>query len=115
MVNAAKIVKNIRDQMSLPKAAEPVVVEALAAGVVPLVADFGGPGDTVRPDVGFKVPLTNESEVVSQMEKHLGELVHHRNLLYQLRERSMSYVREALTWEAKGPASAVTRESCIGS
>lgn len=84
-----------------------VVVEALAAGAVPFVADFGGPGDTVRPDVGFKVPLTNESDVVSQMEGFLGELVHNRNLLHQLREQGISYVRECLTWEAK--AQAVTR------
>ncbi len=48
-----------------------VVVEALAAGAVPFVADFGGPGDTVRPDVGFKVSLTNEADVVSQLERSL--------------------------------------------
>jgi glycosyltransferase involved in cell wall biosynthesis len=84
-----------------------VVVEALAAGAVPLVADFGGPGDTVRPDVGFKVSLTNEEEVVAQMKEFLGELVHDRNLLGRLREQGMRYVSECLTWEAK--ARAVTR------
>jgi glycosyltransferase involved in cell wall biosynthesis len=84
-----------------------VVVEALAAGAVPLVADFGGPGDTVRPDVGFKVSLTNESEVVSQMEAFLVELARDRNLLDRLREQGMTYARESLTWDAK--AQAVTR------
>ena len=78
-----------------------VVFEALAAGAVPLVADFGGPGDTVRPDVGFKVSLTNEKDVVSQMERVLGELVHDRNLLDRLRKQGMSYALEYLTWEAK--------------
>ena len=39
-----------------------VVFEALAVGAVPVVADFGGPGDIVHPEVGYKVPLTNESE-----------------------------------------------------
>lgn len=81
-----------------------VVVEALAAGVVPFVADFGGPGDTVRPDVGFKVALTSESEVVSQLERFLDQLVQDRSLLHQLRERGISYVRECLTWEAKAEA-----------
>jgi len=78
-----------------------VVVEALAAGVVPLVADFGGPGDTVRPDVGFKVRLTNESEVVSELERFLVELTHNRDLLERLRERGMAFVRENMTWDAK--------------
>ena len=35
-----------------------VVFEALAVGTVPVVVDFGGPGDIVLPDVGYKVPLT---------------------------------------------------------
>jgi glycosyltransferase involved in cell wall biosynthesis len=78
-----------------------VVVEALAAGVVPLVADFGGPGDTVRPDVGFKVRLTNESEVVSELERFLVDLTHDRDLLERLRQCGMAYVRENMTWDAK--------------
>jgi glycosyltransferase involved in cell wall biosynthesis len=78
-----------------------VVFEALALGAVPLVADFGGPGDIVHPEVGRKLSLTNESDVVSQMEKALAELVHNRNLLDRLRQQGMAYARECLTWEAK--------------
>jgi glycosyltransferase involved in cell wall biosynthesis len=84
-----------------------VVFEALAVGAVPLVADFGGPGDIVHPEVGFKVTLTNENDVVSQMEAVLAELVHNRALLDQLRRRGMAYARERLTWDAK--AQIVTR------
>jgi glycosyltransferase involved in cell wall biosynthesis len=78
-----------------------VVFEALAAGAVPVVADFGGPGDIVHPEVGYKVPLTNEIDVVAQMEKILTELAHNRNRLEQLRRQGMAYVRECLTWDAK--------------
>jgi glycosyltransferase involved in cell wall biosynthesis len=78
-----------------------VVFEALALGSVPVVVDFGGPGDIVHADVGYKVPLTNESDVVTQMEKALAELVHNRSLLEQLRQQGMAYARERLTWEAK--------------
>jgi len=78
-----------------------VVFEALATGAVPVVADFGGPGDIVHPEVGYKVPLTNESEFVSQMEKILTELAHNRDRLEQLRRQGMTYVRECLTWDAK--------------
>jgi glycosyltransferase involved in cell wall biosynthesis len=78
-----------------------VIFEALACGAVPVVADFGGPGDIVHPEVGYKVPLTNESDFVAQMEKILAELVNDRSLLERLRRQGMSYARKRLTWEAK--------------
>jgi glycosyltransferase involved in cell wall biosynthesis len=78
-----------------------VVFEALALGAVPVVADFGGPGDIVYPEVGRKVSLTNESDVVSQLERILAEFVHDRDLLERLRQQGMSYAQECLTWEAK--------------
>jgi len=78
-----------------------VVFEALAAGAVPIVADFGGPGDTVNSDIGYRVPLVNENDLVSQMEKILTSLAHDRDLLNQLRGRGMAYAREYLTWDAK--------------
>jgi glycosyltransferase involved in cell wall biosynthesis len=84
-----------------------VVFEALATGAVPVVADFGGPGDIVNSELGYKVPLTNESDFVTQMEKILTELARNRNQLERLRRQGMAYVRERLTWEAK--AQAVTR------
>lgn len=78
-----------------------VVFEALGCGAVPVVTDFGGPGDIVHPGVGYKVRLTNENDVVSQMESALGELVRDRDLLERLRKQGMSYARERLTWDAK--------------
>ena len=78
-----------------------VVFEALAAGAVPMVADFGGPGDTVHPGVGFKVPLASEDDLVSQMEKILTELAENRDLLNRYRQQGMAYARENLTWDAK--------------
>jgi len=84
-----------------------VVFEALATGAVPLVVDFGGPGDIVHPEVGYKVPLTNEAEMVLQMEKILADLARNRHVLNRIRQRGMSYAQECLTWEAK--AQSVTK------
>jgi glycosyltransferase involved in cell wall biosynthesis len=78
-----------------------IIFESLATGAVPVVADFGGPGDIVRPDVGYKVPLTNENDVVAQIEKILTELVNNREHLEQLRRQAIVYARERLTWDAK--------------
>ncbi len=81
-----------------------VVFEALAAGAVPIVVDFGGPGDIVHPAVGYKVPLTNEADVVSNIENILRDLAGNRELLEGLRKQGMSYARERLTWDAKAQA-----------
>ena|SRR5436309_7181867 len=84
-----------------------VVFEALGTGAVPVVADFGGPGYIVHPEVGYKVPLKNESDMVAQMERILTELAQNRDRLEQLRRQGMAYVQERLTWDAK--AQTVTR------
>jgi glycosyltransferase involved in cell wall biosynthesis len=78
-----------------------VVFEALAAGAVPVVVDFGGPGDTVHPNVGYKVPMSNESDMVSQIEKVLVDLAGDRDHLNRLRQQGVTYARECLTWDAK--------------
>jgi glycosyltransferase involved in cell wall biosynthesis len=77
------------------------VFVALASGAVPVVVDFGGPGDIVYPEVGCKATLTNENDVVAQMERILNELAHNRPRVEQLRRQGMTYARERLTWEAK--------------
>ena len=78
-----------------------VVFEALASGAVPVVVDFGGPGDTVRPGVGYKVRLTNEADVVSQIQEVLANCAQDRDLLERMRNRAVSYARETLSWDAK--------------
>jgi glycosyltransferase involved in cell wall biosynthesis len=78
-----------------------VVFEALASGTVPVVADFGGAADIVHPNVGYKVPMTNPTEMVSQMEKILTSLQQDRELLNRLRQQGTAYARECLTWDAK--------------
>jgi colanic acid/amylovoran biosynthesis glycosyltransferase len=78
-----------------------VVFEALATGAVPVVADFGGPGDIVHSDVGFKVPVTDENDMVIQIQKVLVGLARDRELLNRLRQHGIAYARERLTWEAK--------------
>jgi glycosyltransferase involved in cell wall biosynthesis len=102
----SEVFKRLRlaDVMVFPSVHEfggAVVFEALAAGAVPVVADFGGPGDIVHPGIGYKVPLTSENHVTSQIEKILIGLSQDRGLLNRLRQEGMFYAHEHLTWEAK--------------
>src|SRR6266513_1141054 len=105
-VSHAEVLNRLRsaDVMVFPSVRDfgaGVVFEALAAGAIPVVADFGGPGDIVHPEVGYKVPLTNESDFVAKMERILMELAHNRDRLERLRWQGMAYVKESLTWDAK--------------
>ena len=78
-----------------------VVFEALAAGSVPVVVDFGGPGDIVNSEIGFKVPFSNETDVVLGIEKILETLANDEGLLHRLQDRGVLFARKQLTWEAK--------------
>jgi glycosyltransferase involved in cell wall biosynthesis len=91
-----------------------VVFEALASGAVPVVVDFGGPGDIVHPQVGYKVPLTNASDIVERLEKILLNLSENRDLLDRLRRQGMLYARESLTWDAKAHSTTQVLNWAIG-
>ena len=91
-----------------------VVFEALASGPVPVILDWGGPGDIVHPEVGYKVPPSNEEEVVLQIERILSDLAGNRDLLYRLRQQGLSYARECLTWDAKAQATTQVLNWVVG-
>jgi glycosyltransferase involved in cell wall biosynthesis len=78
-----------------------VVFEALALGVVPVVVDYGGPGDTVHPEVGYKVTLTNEKDMILKIENILSILSKDRQHLARLQGNGMTYAKERLSWEGK--------------
>jgi glycosyltransferase involved in cell wall biosynthesis len=78
-----------------------VVFEALGLGAVPVVADFGGPGDIVTPEVGYRIELTNEADFVQKLESVLKRLAHDSDQLQILRANGIAYARERLTWQGK--------------
>jgi glycosyltransferase involved in cell wall biosynthesis len=78
-----------------------VIFEALGVGAVPVVADFGGPGDVVSSDIGYKLPLIDEGDLVSRLEAVLTHLSDDRNHLETLRRQGMAHAREHLTWDGK--------------
>ena len=81
-----------------------VVFEALALGAVPVVADFGGPGDIVTPEVGYKIGLTSEADFVRKLATVLDRLALDSDHRETLRQHGMAYAREHLTWEGKARA-----------
>jgi len=118
-LSQAEVLKRLRsaDVMVFPSLRDfggGVVFEGLATGAVPLVVDFGGPGDIVNPEVGYKVALTNEGDIVSDLEKILMDLVGNRDRLNRIRQQGMSYAREHLTWEEKAQSTTRVLNWAVG-
>ena len=78
-----------------------VIFEALALGAVPVVADFGGPGDIVTPQVGYRIALVDETDLVTRLEVILNCLAADRTHLKNLRQNGMKYAGEQLTGTAR--------------
>lgn len=78
-----------------------VVFEALATGAVPVVSDYGGPGDIVHEGIGFKIPLSNEEQAVRFIRDTLQTLHRNRGRLMELSLKGQAYARDQLTWDGK--------------
>lgn len=78
-----------------------VVLEAMALGVVPVVVDYGGPGELVTEDVGFKIPLGTRAEIVASLRARLGEIASRPEALPTLSRAAAARVRENYTWARK--------------
>jgi glycosyltransferase involved in cell wall biosynthesis len=78
-----------------------VVIEAMATGLVPIVVDYGGPGELVTEATGFRLPLRRREEIVAALSERLASIVADPSVLPGLaaaaRARAMTY----FTWSAK--------------
>lgn len=82
-----------------------VVLEAMAFGVVPVVVDYGGPGEIVDDSCGFRLPLASSEETATHITEVLRELLQSKERFEQLSTGSRERIRNAYTWEAKARAS----------
>ncbi len=80
------------------------VLEAMALGLVPVIVDYGGPGELVSADRGIKVPLTDRAGIVRALAEALDELARDRSRLLQLGSQARAWTLRHLTWAAKAAA-----------
>ena len=52
-----------------------VVLESMSLGLVPVVVDYGGPGELVSPTTGFAVPIGTRNEIVSRFRDVFERLI----------------------------------------
>jgi glycosyltransferase involved in cell wall biosynthesis len=68
---------------SLRDSAGLTLTEAMLAGCVPVVADGGGPGIMVTEDCGFKVPVLNREQMISQLAATITTIDRDRKVILE--------------------------------
>lgn len=78
-----------------------VVVEAMALGLVPLVLDYGGPGELVSPSTGFAIPMGSRQQVIERLRAALRRLAGEPSLIRPIGRRARERALTLFTWDAK--------------
>ena len=78
-----------------------VVLEAMALGLVPIVVDYGGPGELVTETTGYKVPIGSRDQIVNCFRTRLAELSSRPEQLANLGQHARQRVMQTFTWPAK--------------
>jgi glycosyltransferase involved in cell wall biosynthesis len=78
-----------------------VVLEAMMLGLVPIVVNYGGPGELVTDSTGYRVPLGSREEIITGFRARLEALTRDPGGLREMGARARARVMRSFTWEAK--------------
>jgi glycosyltransferase involved in cell wall biosynthesis len=78
-----------------------VVLEAMSLGLVPVVVNYGGPGEIVSQATGFAVPMGTRDKIVSRFRVVLEQLVADPSIIRPMGLRAQARVLRSFTWSAK--------------
>jgi glycosyltransferase involved in cell wall biosynthesis len=78
-----------------------VVVEAMALGVTPIVANYGGPADLVDVKTGILVPFHDEKSLIEGFRSAIADVIKAPEQLNVLGDAAREKVAQNLTWDAK--------------
>ncbi len=90
-----------------------VVLEAMALGVVPIVVDYGGPGELVDAEVGYSIPIGNREALANSFRTAVEKLLSDTRLVSELAARSLARVKERHTWDRKAEQIQLIYESLL--
>jgi glycosyltransferase involved in cell wall biosynthesis len=78
-----------------------VVMEAMALGLAPIVADYAGPAEIVDENTGIRVPFSDESSLMEGMKRVIKEIILCPEIVERIGKAARKKVFANLTWEAK--------------
>ena len=77
------------------------MIEAMALGLVPIVVDYGGPGETVTDQTGFRLRLGSRESLVADASALLADLSEGRHDLAKMAASASKRVSSLYTWDQK--------------
>ncbi len=78
-----------------------VVLEAMALGLVPVVVNYGGPGEHVTDETGFRVPLGPRETMVVAFRDILATLADSPERVRPMGTKARERVYRLFTWDVK--------------
>ena len=78
-----------------------VVLEAMALGVVPVIADYAGPGELVDDATGFRIPMGRRADLVAGLRARLEAIAADPAVLPAMAAAGQARVMRDFTWAAK--------------
>jgi starch synthase len=78
-----------------------VVLEAMALGQVPVVVDYGGPGELVPPGTGFALPMAPRAQLIQTLRDTFTRLLQDPAATAAMGRAAQEYVYRNFTWSAK--------------
>lgn len=101
---AVNDVLSTTDFLALPSIREfggGVVIEAMALGVAPIVADYAGPGELVGEGTGIRVSFHDEASLTAGFRNALARIIETPPILDDIGRAAALHARTYMTWEAK--------------
>ncbi len=78
-----------------------VALEAMALGLVPIVVDYGGPGEIVTPSTGVALPMGSRGDIIAAMRAALERLIADPAGIRAMGVRGRERVMRSFTWDVK--------------
>lgn len=78
-----------------------VVLEAMALGLVPVVLNYGGPGELVPPGTGYALPMGPRADIIRQLQECFDRMLGAPEELEAMGRRGQEHVLRNFTWDAK--------------
>ncbi|HVR86036.1 MAG TPA: glycosyltransferase family 4 protein [Planctomycetota bacterium] len=105
-VNQSEVHRHLAeaDVMAFPSIREfggAVALEAMISGAVPIVMNYGGPGELVTASTGYLLEMGSRPAIVEQLRGVLGKVAADPDQLVPRRRAGVRRVRTRFTWLAK--------------
>lgn len=77
------------------------VLEAMAMGIVPVIADYAGPAELVTESCGYKIKMGARAQLVANLQNTLRSITNNPHVLMEKKRACVSRIKKLYTWEQK--------------